>query len=336
MKFLKKLRKKQKTPKLKKLSSLPENQKSQTLKFKIFILKHTSELFFIGLLIIVFSWWHFFFPNIGLDSSQWVLSALIQSLSAILGLLIVIYVFISSKKSELIENLSKFEPKYHDMLISPTEDGTPFIIKLQKEFFENITKGKFDKEIKGNPFTIAETDYLEEFYSTSVLAEYMVITHQLNYKIQKFRDDLESIGYFEKRGKKLFRFFWIGCPLMVAENFFYHLFSLPVQGPDFERELVSKIHEIQHEYSNKDNIPTMRFRMISMGNLIDKKFIILSSFIFLNIIGELFTLSITSLNSFDYMNTKILIGIFISSGLIVFLLLFYYIYYIINNPSPEF
>jgi len=81
-------------------------------------------LFFFGILIIELIWWYYFFPSIGLDSSQWTLSALIQSLSAVLGLLIVVYVFIDSKKRESIENLTKLEPKYHNMLISPIENGS--------------------------------------------------------------------------------------------------------------------------------------------------------------------------------------------------------------------
>lgn len=291
-------------------------------------------IFFFGIFIIELIWWYHFFPSIGLDSSQWTLSALIQSLSTILGLLIVVYVFIDSKKRDSIENLTKLEPKYHDMLISPIENGTPFIIKLREEFLKNIFSEKYEGEVKLNPFTNSETDYLEQFYSVSVLAEYMIVTYGLNYSTQKIRDDLMSIGYFKKRGEKLFRYAWVGRPLMDAEYFFNHLLNLPMSF-NFEGELKSKLQVIIHDIGLVDSISNIRFELVKMKALIGKKFIILSSFIILNIIGELFAESITTTKSFDYVNIRILVGIFISSGLIVYWLIFYYMYSIIERQRDQ-
>ena len=95
--------------------------------------KTSMKHFFIIILILEYMWWYWFFPNIGLDSSQWTLSSLIQSLSAIFGLLIVVYVFIHTKNSELMSILTKLEPKYHEMLIAPSDNGNPFIIKLYEK-----------------------------------------------------------------------------------------------------------------------------------------------------------------------------------------------------------
>ena len=155
----------------------------------------------------------------------------------------------------------------------------------------------------------------------------MIITNHLNYSIKEVRDEIESVGYFKKRGKKLFKFAWIGRELLNPEIFFYHLFSLPFI---LEGEFGSKLAAIRHEYS-KDNIPKIRFKIEEMKILIGNDFIILGSFIVFNIIGELFTLSITTINSFNYITTRILIGIFISSGLIVFWLLFYYLFRLMNK-----
>ena len=289
-----------------------------------------NVLFFFGILIIELIWWHYFFPCIGLDSSQWTLSALIQSLSAVLGLLIVVYIFIDSKKRESIEYLAKLEPKYHDILISQIENGTPFIIKLREEFLENILQEKCGSEMKFNPFTNSETDYLEEFYSVSVLAEYMIVTYGLNYSTQKIRDDLKSIGYFKTRGEKLFHSAWVGRPLMNAESFFKHLLNFPMFF-NFDSELKSKLQVISHGIGLVDSITNIRFELVKVKELIGDKFIILSSFIIFNIIGELFTLSITTTKSFDYVNIRILVGIFVSSGLIVYWLIFYYMYSIIER-----
>lgn len=294
------------------------------------ISKNYDILFFFGIIIIEFMWWQFFFPSIGFDSSQWALSALIQSLSAVLGILIVVYVFIDSNKRESIENLAKLEPKYHNMLISPTKNGTPFILKLREEFLENILQDKFDSKKKLNPYTHSETDYLEEFYSVSVLAEYMTVTYSLDYPIQKIRNDLESIGYFKTRSEKLFRLMFIARPLMNAEFFFSHLLNLPMFF-NFEGELRSKIQVISHDSGLVDNIPKIRFELIKRKASIGEKLIFLSSFIIFNIIGELFALSITTAKSFDYINVKILTGVFVSSGLIAYCLIFYYMYGIIEK-----
>lgn len=286
-------------------------------------------------IIIIFEvvWWYWFFPNIGLDSSQWTLSSLIQSLSAILGLLIVIYVFVRSKKSELISSLTKFEPKYHEMLISPTKNGTPFIIELQEKCLQIIKENKYDNEIKGNPMTGKDTDYFDDFYSLCVLTEYMIMNHHLNYPVQKIRDDLNSTGYFEKRGKKLFYWNWIDRPLMTAEHFFFHLFSLPADFHD--DELNCKLYEIIHEYSSIDNLPELRFELIKMKLFIGKRFVYLCYFIIFNIIGDVFAISIATKQSFDDITTKIIIGIFISTGLIVFLLIFIYIYLLTESDSDS-
>lgn len=283
----------------------------------------------LSIIILQVIWWYWFFPNIGLDSSQWTLSSLIQSLSAIFGILAVIYVFIYSKKSDLTSILTKSEPKYHEMLISTTKNGIPFIIKLQEIFLQRIKENKFDKEIKANPFTRSNTDYLEDFYSLCVLAEYMITNHNLNYSFQKIREDLKSIGYFEKRGEKLFYWKWIDRPIMTAEHFFFHLFSLPVPF-QLDDELKTKYYDITHEYSSKDNLPEIRRELIKMESFVGKNFIYLCFFIILNIVGDLYTLSIATNQSFNHTTTKILIGIFISTGLIVFWLIFGYIFTLIE------
>lgn len=288
-------------------------------------IKTLMKNYFISIIILEFIWWYWFFPNIGLDSSQWTLSSLIQSLSAIFGLLIVIYVFIHTKKSELMSILTKLEPKYHEMLIAPTENGTPFIIKLHEENLKLIEENKYDSETKLNPLAGSKTDYLEELYSLCVLAEYMIMNHNLNYSSQKIRNDLKSTGYFEKRGKKLFYWNWIDRPLMNGENFFFHLFMLPV-GFQFEDKLKIKLHDIRHEYLSKDNVPEIRFAWLKMNLFIGEFFVFLCSLITLNIIGDIYAISIATNQSFNYTTTKILIGIFISTGLVVFLLIFKYIF----------
>ena len=120
---------------------------------------------------------------------------------------------------------------------------------------------------------------------------------------------------------------WIDRPIMTAEHFFFHLFSLPIWFPD--DELRTKSHDIMHEYSSKDNLPEIRRELTKMKSFIGKYFIYLCFFIILNIIGDLYTLSIAT-NPFNHTTTKILIGIFISSGAIVFWLIFGYIFIIVE------
>ena len=160
----------------------------------------------------------------------------------------------------------------------------------------------------------------------------MIMNHNLNYSPQKIRTDLESTGYFEKRGKKLFRWAWIDRPLMDAENFFYHLFMLPI-GFEFEEKLKIKLMDIRHEYLSKDNVPETRKELIKMNLFIDKSFVFLCFIITLNVIGALFAISIATNQSFNYPTTKVFIGIFISMGFIVFMLIFRYILILVESDS---